>query len=321
MGMLVNGKWSDEDRDRNARSGAFERVDSVFRNFVTADGSSGFKAEPGRYHLFVSPNCPWAHRTVIFRHLKKLSEVISMSLADRPKIQGWTYSTGLDDLQPDGGNFFLHRIYTEAAPDCNSKVTVPTLWDRERRTIVSNESSEIIRMLNSEFDEWGDASLDFYPEALRGEIDAVNAVIYETVNNGVYRAGFARSQEAYEEAYYKLFDTFEMLENRLSSQRYVAGDVITEADWRLFPTLVRFDAVYYSHFKCNKQRVADYHNLSNYLRELYQAPGIADTLDIDLIKRGYYANQRHVNPTGIVPVGPDIDYTAPHDRDRFARAA
>ncbi len=321
MGMLVDGRWSDEDRDRNSRSGAFERVDSVFRNFVTADGSSGFRAEPGRYHLFVSPNCPWAHRTVIFRHLKKLGDVIPMSLADRPKTEGWTYSAGIDHMQPDGENFFLHRIYTAAVPDCTSKVTVPTLWDRERRTIVSNESSEIIRMLNSEFDQWGDATLDFYPEQLRSEIDAVNEVIYTTVNNGVYRAGFARSQEAYEEAYYKLFDTFEMLEDRLAGQRYVAGDVMTEADWRLFPTLVRFDAVYYSHFKCNRKRVADYHNLSNYLRELYQVPGIADTLDIGLIKQGYYANQRHVNPTGIVPVGPDIDYAAPHDRDRFARAA
>ena len=321
MGMLVDGKWTDEDRDRNSATGAFERVESVFRNFVTADGSSGFKAEPGRYHLFVSPNCPWAHRTVIFRRLKKLEDVISMSLSDRPKIEGWTYSTGLDDLQPDGGNFFLHQVYTAADPNCTSKVTVPTLWDRQQRTIVNNESSEIIRMLNSEFDEWGDASLDFYPEPLRGEIDMVNEVIYTTVNNGVYRAGFARTQEAYEEAYYKLFDTLEMLENRLSGQRYLAGDAMTEADWRVFPTLVRFDAVYYGHFKCNKKRIADYHNLSNYLRELYQVSGVAETVDFDLIKQGYYANQSHVNPTGIVPVGPDIDYTAPHDRGRFAKAA
>ncbi len=321
MGMLVDGKWTDEDRDRTSKSGTFERIDSKFRDFVTADGSSGFKAEPGRYHLFVSPNCPWAHRTVIFRRLKKLEDVITMSLADRPKTEGWCYSTGLDDMLPEDGNFFLHRIYTEADPVCTSKVTVPTLWDRERRTIVNNESSEIIRMLNSAFDQWGDASLDFHPAPLRAEIDAINEVTYATVNNGVYRAGFARSQEAYEEAYYKLFDTFEMLEDRLSSQRYLAGDRMTEADWRLFPTLVRFDAVYYSHFKCNKKRISDYHNLANYLRELYQVPGVAGTLDIGLIKRGYYGNQRHVNPTGIVPLGPELDLDSPHDRDRLAKAA
>ncbi len=321
MGMLVDGKWTDADRDRDTRSGAFERIDSVFRNFVTADGASGFRAEPGRYHLFVSPNCPWAHRAVIWRRLKKLEDVVSMSMSDRPKSQGWNYSTGIDDLQPEGGDFFLHRIYTAADPKCTSKVTVPTLWDRKEGTIVNNESSEIVRMLNSAFDQWGDAGLDLYPEPLQGEIDTLNEVIYATVNNGVYRAGFAKTQEANEEAYYTLFDTFEMLENRLNGQRYLVGDAPTEADWRLFPTLVRFDAVYFSHFKCNKKRVADYHNLSHYLRDLYQVPGIADTVDIGLIKRGYYGNQRHVNPSGIVPVGPETDLDAPHDRDRFAAAA
>ncbi len=320
MGMLVDGKWTDEDRDRNTASGEFKRIDSIFRDRVTADGSSGFKAEPGRYHLFVAPNCPWAHRTVIWRRLKGLEDVISMSLADRPKTQGWAYSKGLDDLQPDDGVFYLHQVYTAVDPECTSKVTVPTLWDRKKRTIVNNESSEIIRMLNSEFDEWGDGSVDFYPEGLRDEIDAINEIIYETLNNGVYRCGFARSQEAYETAFHKMFATLDMMEERLATRRYLVGERITEADWRAFPTLVRFDPVYFSHFKCNKKRVADYPNLSNYVRELYQVPGIAGTVDIDLIKQGYYA-MRYLNPTGIVPLGPEVDYTAPHDRDRLPRAA
>lgn len=324
MGMLLEGRWTGDNPPRENRSGAFERIDSIYRDRITADGSSGFKAEPGRYHLFVSPNCPWAHRTVIFRKLKKLEDIITMSNSDRPKSQGWAYSAGIDELQPlaeNGGTFFLHQAYTATDPQCTSKVTVPTLWDRQKKTIVNNESAEIIRMLNSEFDEWGDASLDFCPGELLGEIDAVNEVIYATLNNGVYRCGFAKSQEAYEEAYYKLFDTLEMMEDRLSRQRYLAGDRMTEADWRAFPTLVRFDAVYFSHFKCNKKRIADYPNMSNYLRELYQVPGVAGTLDIDSIKRGYYGNQRHINPIGIVPVGPDIDYMAPHDRDRLPKAA
>ncbi len=321
MGMLVDGRWTDDNARAETRSGAFERISSIFRNWITADGSSGFGAEPGRYHLFVSPNCPWAHRTVIFRRLKKLEEVISMSSADRPKDQGWAYSAGIDELQLIDGVFHLHQAYTATDPKCTSKVTVPTLWDRKKKTIVNNESADIIRMLNSEFDEWGDGSLNFCPDDLLGEIDAVNEVIYATLNNGVYRCGFAKSQEAYEESYYKLFDTLEMMEGRLSRQRYLVGDHMTEADWRAFPTLVRFDAVYYGHFKCNKKRIADYPNLSNYLRELYQVPGIKDTLDIEKIKRGYYANQRHVNPTGIVPVGPDIDLMAPHDRDHLSSAA
>ena len=322
MGMLVDGRWSDEDRDRSAKSGAFERVESKFRDFVTADGSSGFKAEPGRYHLFVAHNCPWAHRAVIWRRLKKLEDVISLSMSDRPKAEGWGYSTGIDDVQPPaGGVFYLHQLYTTAEPDCTSKVTVPTLWDRRDHIIVNNESSEIIRMLNGEFDEWGDASVDLYPEPLQAGIDELNERIYATINNGVYRCGFAKSQDAYAEAYHKIFATWDMLEDRLATTRYLAGDRLTEADWRLFPTLVRFDVVYFSHFKCNKKRISDYPNLFNYLRELYQVPGIAGTVDIDKIKAGYYGNMRQVNPTGIVPLGPDIDLTAPHDRDRLARAA
>ena len=320
MGMLIDGKWTEEDRDRQSKSGDFKRVASIYRDRITADGGSGFKAEPGRYHLFVSPNCPWAHRTVIWRRLKGLEDVISLSLADRPKMEGWSYSKGIDELEPVDGVFRLHRLYTAVDPECTSKVTVPTLWDRKQRTIVNNESAEIVRMLNTEFDEWGDETVDFYPEPLRGEIDAINGIIYETLNNGVYRCGFAKSQGAYETAFHKLFATLDMMEDRLARRRYLAGARITEADWRAFPTLVRFDPVYFSHFKCNKKRIADYPNLANYLRELYQVPGIAGTLDIDLIKQGYYA-MRHVNPTGIVPVGPDIDYTAPHDRDHLPRAA
>lgn len=325
MGLLVDGKWHDAWYDTKATGGKFERSEAVWRDWITKDGTPaegrtrGFKAEPGRYHLYVSLACPWAHRTLIFRALKKLEDVISVSVV-HPFMgkNGWSFDTDAaatgDDLY---GLDFLHQIYTRADPTYSGRVTVPVLWDKKQETIVSNESSEIIRMLNSAFDAWGDASLDFYPEALRGEIDAVNAKVYAAVNNGVYRAGFATTQEAYEEAFDKLFAQLDELEQRLSSQRYLAGGHITEADWRLFTTLVRFDPVYVGHFKCNLRRIADYPNLSNYLRELYQVPGVAGTVNIDHIKRHYYGSHDTINPTRIVPKGPKLDYEAPHDRARF----
>ena len=325
MGMLVDGKWTDRWYDTKQSGGRFVRAEAPWRDFVTVDGrpapgrSRGFKAEPGRYHLYVSLACPWAHRTLIFRVLKKLEDVISVSIVHyHMGKDGWTFvaedgATG-DTLY---GMRFLHQIYTKADPFHSGRVTVPVLWDKKQQTIVSNESSEIIRMLNSAFDAWGDASVDFYPEPLRGEIDAVNERVYPAVNNGVYRAGFATSQEAYEEAFAELFAELDALEARLSGQRYLAGDRITEADWRLFTTLVRFDPVYVGHFKCNLRRIADYPNLSNYLRDLYQVPGVAGTVNMKHIKSHYYGSHDTINPTRIVPVGPELDYSAPHDRGRF----
>ena len=305
MGMVIEGKWVDDDaKYRNPDGGAFVRPQSIFTHWVTADGSSGFKAEPGRYHLFLAPNCPWAHRTQIFRRLKRLENVISISLADLPRKRSWAYSRGIGrDLEPVDGVFELHQAYISAVPNYTGRVTVPTLWDKKEWTIVNNESSQIIRMLNSAFDEWGDASVDLYPAPLRAEIDKINERVYATVNNGVYRCGFAKSQQAYEEAFKQLFETLDWLEALLGERRYLCGERITEADWRLYVTLVRFDAAYYGNFKCNRQHIYEYHNLSNYLRELYQWPGIAEITDIDGIKRGYYSI-RDVNPTGIVPLGP-----------------
>lgn len=320
MGMLVEGKWIDEDRNRVDAKGAFVRPDSVFRNRITRDGSSGFPAESGRYHLFVAHSCPWAHRTVIVRHLKKLESVVSLAIADRPRLQGWAYSQGVDELQPENGALPLHRVYTAASPSYTGRVTVPTLWDRKRHTIVNNESSEIVRMLNSEFGQWSEGSPDLYPEALRKDIDEINAYVYERVNNGVYRCGFAKSQQAYEEAFWRLFEALDALEARLATQHFLAGAQLTEADVRLFATLVRFDAVYHCHFKCNLRRIEDYANLSNYLRDLYQRPGFGETVDMAAIKRGYYGSQPQVNPSGIVPVGPMQDFSRPHDRDRFERS-
>jgi putative glutathione S-transferase len=327
MGHMMTGKWVNDDRIPADARGAFVRADSQFRHWVTADGGAGptgtggFKAEPGRYHLFVSYSCPWAHRTIILRKLKHLEKVVSLSLADQPKAEGWSYSEGIDDLRPSAdGIFRLHQAYAAADPSYTGKVTVPTLWDRERRTIVNNESSEIIRMLNASFSAHTDVHYDFYPEDLRAEIDRINAVVYSDFNNGVYRAGFARSQEAYEEAARKIFLCLDMMEELLSVRRYLAGQRITEADWRAFPTLLRFDLVYYSHFKCNLRRVQDYPNLANYLRELYQWPGIKETLDLDKIKAGYYS-QLNVNPTGIVPIGPLLAHLdMPHDRKRLPAA-
>jgi putative glutathione S-transferase len=324
MGHLMNGKWENDERITADARGAFVRADSQFRNWITADGSegpsggSGFKAEPDRYHLFVSYNCPWAHRTIIMRKLKRLEGVVSMSLADQPKTEGWAYSDTIDDFKPcDDGIFRLYQVYQAADAGYSGKVTVPTLWDRERRTIVNNESSEIIRMFNSAFRAYTDMSYDFYPESLRGEIDRINELVYSHFNNGVYRAGFARSQEAYDEAVKKVFVCLDQMERWLGERRYLAGERITEADWRAFPTLLRFDLVYYSHFKCNLRRVQDYPNLAHYLRELYQWPGIKETVDLEKTKAGYYG-QLNVNPTGIVPLGPDMSHLeSPHNRNRL----
>jgi putative glutathione S-transferase len=326
MGMLVNGIWHQEDPPQEAlrmagADGGFLRPDSRFRDRVTRDGSSGFGAETGRYVLVTAPSCPWAHRTVLMRKLKRLEGTIDILQSDLPKGEGWAYSRGLDDLEPIGGVFQVHQVYREARPDFTGRATVPVLWDRKTRTIVNNESSEIIRMLNSEFDDFGNAARDFYPERLRTAIDAVNAVVYERVNDGVYRYGFARSQQAYEASFRKLFAALDDIEERLGRQRYLTGDRFTEADLRLFPTLVRFDTVYYSHFKCNLRRIADYHNLSNYIREIYQMPGVAETVDMPGIKLGYYGGMPNINPSGIIPLGPELDLAAAHDRGNLDKAA
>jgi putative glutathione S-transferase len=316
MGMLVEGKWFDDDPPPD-RTGRFVRPDSLFRDWVTRDGSSGFKAEPGRYLLVTAPSCPWAHRTVLMRRLKRLEGAIPLLESDLPKGQGWAYSQGFDELQPRDGVFHVHQIYTAARSDYTGRATVPLLWDRKTKTIVNNESSEIIRMLNAEFDSYGDAALDLYPADLRAEIDGINEFVYANINNGVYRAGLAKSQAAYEEAFNRLFAAFDAIETRLAKQRWLAGDRFTEADLRLFPTLLRFDAVYYVLFKCNRRRLTDYHNLWNYTREIYQMPGVAGTVDFAKIKLGYYGGMRHINPTGILPLGPDLDFAAAHDRARL----
>jgi putative glutathione S-transferase len=326
MGRLVDGKWHDVWFSTRETGGRFVRPESLWRDWITREGlpapgrKRGFKAEPGRYHLYVSYACPWAHRTLIFRILKKLEAVISVSVVHHfMGADGWTFLAE-EGATGDGlyGLDFLHQIYTRADPAYSGRVTVPVLWDRKEQTIVSNESSEIIRMLNAAFDEWGDASVDLHPEALRGEIDAVNALVYPAINNGVYRAGFATSQAAYEEAFHELFAALDTLEQRLSRQRYLAGGRLTEADWRLFTTLVRFDPVYVGHFKCNLRRIADYPNLSNYLRDLFQVPGVAATVNMRHIKAHYYGSHTTINPTRIVPAGPEFDYSASHDRARFA---
>jgi glutathionyl-hydroquinone reductase len=323
MGILVNGRWSEEELAAETdTTGAFQRSDSRFRDWITADGSSGFKAEPGRYHLYVAYNCPWAHRTLIFRTLKKLEGAITVAYA-LPDIheQGWLFGsdTRFPECTPDTVNGFrhLHQAYTASDPHYTGKVTVPTLWDKKTRRVVNNESSEIIRMLNSEFRGIAGGEPDFYPAPLRSEIDRINQLVYANVNNGVYRCGFARSQAAYEEAYDALFTTLDELDARLSRQRYLAGRQITEADWRLFPTLVRFDVAYFPLFKCNKKRIADYPNLSNYMRELYCVPGVAATVKPRQYVAGYWSIRR-LNPTGIIPKGTPVDYEAPNDRARFA---
>lgn len=322
VGLLVDGKWHDRWYQTAETGGRFVRSHAQFRNWVTPDGSPGpsgegdFAAEPGRYHLYVSLACPWAHRTLIMRALKSLEDAISVSVVHwRMLEQGWTFEEGPGVVpDPIHGAACLHEVYTIAAARYSGRVTVPVLWARLRGTIVSNESSEIIRMLGSAFDKIGARSGDYYPAGLRDEIDAVNARIYDTLNNGVYKAGFATTQTAYDEAVHPLFETLDWLDARLSTQRYLVGDRLTEADVRLFTTLVRFDAVYHGHFKCNLRRIADYPALWAYARHLYQTPGFGSTTDFEHIKRHYYESHRSINPTGIVPAGPVLDWTAPHER-------
>jgi glutathionyl-hydroquinone reductase len=315
MGLLIDGEWHDTWYDTGSTGGRFIRKESAFRNWVTADGrpgptgEDGFRAEPGRYLLYVSLACPWAHRTLIFRALKGLERMIDISVVNwLMRSEGWTFAPGPGVIpDPVMGARHLHEIYTAAVPHYTGRVTVPVLWDKQRRTIVNNESSEIIRMLNSAFDGVGALPGDYYSEPLRDEIDALNARIYETVNNGVYRAGFATTQEAYEEAIGPLFSTLDRLEERLGRQRFLCGETLTEADWRLFTTLIRFDPVYVGHFKCNLRRIADYPNLSRFLVELLGTPGVAKTVDLGHIKQHYYESHVTINPTGIVPVGPMLD--------------
>ncbi|MGH8678467.1 MAG: glutathione S-transferase family protein [Burkholderiales bacterium] len=322
-GYLENGLWHSGWYDTRRTGGAFERPRAKFRNRVTADGSSGFKAETGRYHLYVSLACPWAHRTLIFRKLKKLTGVISVDVVAPVVLdQGWAFGAGGDSVN---GFAYLREAYLAADPNYSGRVTVPVLWDKQTGSIVNNESAEIIRMLNSAFDAFTKVRYDYYPTALRSRIDDVNDFVYKRVNNGVYRCGFAGSQQAYEEAFDALFGALDVLDRWLGKSRYLVGDCLTEADWRLFTTLVRFDAVYYVHFKCNLRRVAEYRNLSRLLRELYNAPGDADTVDFEHIKRHYYISHPHLNPSGIVPKGPELEFmraktpltpTAPRARAR-----
>lgn len=328
MGLLVNGEWQDTWYETKSNKGRFERATSNFRHWVTTDGTAGpsghggFKAASGRYHLYVSYACPWAHRTLIFRSLKGLEKHISLSVV-HPLMgsEGWTFQD-YKGIAPDTTNNaqFLHEIYTKADPNFTGRVTVPILWDKKTHTIVNNESSEIIRMFNGAFNALPDvkAELDFAPPSLLPQIDEVNARIYDRVNNGVYKAGFATTQDAYEDAVSTLFDELDALERHLTSNRYLIGARLTEADWRLFTTLVRFDPVYVGHFKCNIRRIADYPSLNNYLRELYQAAGVAETTNMDHIKRHYYESHTMINPTGIVPMGPELQLDLPHDRNKLA---
>jgi len=327
MGLLIDGVWKDR-YEKTDTAGHFARQTTKFRNWVTPDGSpgpsgeGGFAAMPERYHLYVSLACPWAHRTIIFRKLKRLEDVISMSVvAFHLGDEGWTFdaSQGSTGDAMNGRNK-LSEVYLLAQPRYTGRVSVPVLWDKERRTIVNNESAEIIRMLNAAFGAFSSADTDYYPVDLRDEIDRINALVYAAINNGVYRAGFATMQEAYEQAVRILFGALDEVEARLSNQRYLVGDRPTEADWRLFTTLVRFDAVYHGHFKCNLRRIVDYPNLWHYLRDLYQVAGVAETVSMEHIKRHYYGSHRHINPTGIVPLGPELDFSAPHGRARLAGA-
>ena len=325
MGLLVDGRWQDKWYDTKWTGGRFQRTTTSFRRWVTADGSPGpdgqdaVPAEAGRFHLYVSLACPWAHRTLILRKLKKLEDVISVSVVDwHMGSEGWVFSQRQSAV-PDSVNGAerLYEVYLKADPHYTGRVTVPVLWDKKDGTIVNNESAEILRMFNSSFDAFGDRSVDVCPADLKDEIEAVNALVYDKVNNGVYKCGFATAQDAYEEAFHALFDTLDQLEERLRRKRYLIGPRITEADWRLFTTLIRFDPVYVGHFKCNKRRIADYANLFNYMLELYQWPGIAETVDFHHIKHHYYESHGTINPTGIVPLGPEQDLGQAHDRARL----
>ncbi len=322
MGIMINGAWRVQDATTPSEQGRFVRVDSGFRNWITPDGSpgpsgeGGFAAEPGRYHLYVSLACPWAHRTLIFRVLKGLEDLISLSVV-HPHMgeQGWHFASASGTLpDPVGQARYLHEVYRRARQDYSGKVTVPVLWDLQRDTIVSNESVDIIRMLNSAFDGLGVNPDDYAPADLLPEIDAINAFVYERINNGVYKAGFATEQAVYEEEVSILFDALDQLEMRLGQQRYLVGEHLTEADWRLFTTLIRFDSVYHGHFKCNLRRLVDYPNLWDWTRALYQMPGVSETVDFSHIKQHYYGSHQRINPNGIVPLGPCLDLLVPSER-------
>ena len=322
MGLLIEGKWHDRWYDTKDNNGEFMREDSQFRSWITPDGSAGptgiagFPAEPGRYHLYVSLACPWAHRTLIFRKLKSLEDIIAVSIVHPHMLdQGWDFE---DWKGETGDNLYglkcLHQHYTRAKSEYTGRVTVPVLWDSQRETIVSNESSEIIRMFNSSFNEFTPVKTDYYPEDLLEEIDLINANIYHNLNNGVYRCGFATTQEAYQASFTRLFDCLNELESMLGKQRYLLGGIITEADWRLFTTLIRFDAVYFSHFKTNMRRIRDYPKLSGYVRDLFQQPGIEETVNMEHIKQHYYYSHHTINPSRIVPEGPELNFSVPHQR-------
>jgi putative glutathione S-transferase len=323
MGVLIDGQWKEvELPQETGTTGEFKRADSAFRDRITADGSSPFKAEPGRYHLYVAHGCPWAHRTLIYRKLKRLEDAITVAYSiPGLREQGWTFENNpaFPDCTPDtiNGFHYMHEAYTATDPHYTGKVTVPTLWDKKTRRIVNNESPDIIRMLNSEFVGVAGNDADFYPKPLRPEIDRMNDLVYANINNGVYRCGFAKTQAAYEAAYDGLFATLDELEARLGRQRYLIGRQLTEADWRLFPTLVRFDVAYFSLFRCNRQRIADYPNLLNYMRDLYEVPGVAETVKPRYYVINYWSIKK-VNPAGIIPKGTPVDYAQPHDRARFA---
>ena len=324
MGLLIDGKWEDQWYDTKSTGGAFKRSEAQFRNWVTSDGSAGpsgdagFKAESGRYHLYVSHACPWANRTMIFRALKGLEEHISVSVVHPDMLgEGWTFASDFEGATGDTlfGTDFARDIYIKAQPDVTTRVTVPILWDKKRATIVSNESSEIIRMFNSAFNEVTGDQQDFYPEALRSQIDEINKRVYDEINNGVYKSGFATTQKAYDSAVHTLFEALDWVEDILSKSRYLTGNQVTEADWRLLTTLVRFDPVYHLHFKCNRKRIIDYPNIWAYTRELYQWPGVAGTIDFDHIVRHYHYSHDTINPYRILPINPEIDWQAPHGRE------
>lgn len=321
MGLIQDGKWVDQWYDTSDSGGEFRRQDSRFRSWLTADGQpgpqgeKGFKAEKGRYHLYVSLACPWAHRTLIFRQLKNLQDYIDVTVVDPIMLEnGWEVTDPLYGFQ------YAYQLYMRADSQYEGRVTVPVLWDKQTQTIVSNESSEIIRMFNSAFNHLTGNTDDYYPEGLRESIDVINERIYDCINNGVYRAGFATTQEAYEDAYHQLFDALDWVEGLLSKQRYLCGSTLTEADWRLFTTLIRFDAVYFGHFKTNRRLIASYPAMSSYVRELYQVPGVAQTVNFEHIKTHYYASHLTINPTGVIPLGPEQDFDLPHDRDQLEKA-
>ena len=324
MGLLIDGEWQDQWYETKSTGGAFKRTEAQFRNWITADGragpsgEAGFKAESGRYHLYVSHACPWANRTMIFRALKGLEDHISVSVVHPDMLdKGWTFATDFEGATGDTlfGFDYAHDIYTKAQSDVTTRVTVPILWDKQRETIVSNESSEIIRMFNSAFDDITGDQQDFYPEALRPRIDEINTRVYDEINNGVYKSGFASTQKAYDSAVYTLFDALDWVEGILSENRYLTGDQVTEADWRLLTTLVRFDPVYHLHFKCNRKRIIDYPNIWAYTRELYQWAGVAETIHFDHIVRHYHYSHDMINPHRILPINPEIDWMAPHGRE------